>query len=789
MLHANGKKMLSIFKNLYKTKDVPYYVPIEKVVDRIKNGTSKAIIDKLNATTDPEEQKEIKNSLPCILFAGKFSERNIKGLIEHSGYCSIDLDKIPDTEMSNMFQLVCKNPHVVLAFISPSRIGIKAVIKIPKCDKDAHVRYFKGFQEKFNFNYFDYGVSDISRVCFESYDPNVYFNSNALIFTEPLEETGFKITEKTPVLPLTEEGKIIELLLKWWNKKFGFIKDNRNNNIYVLSCAFCEYGISQETAINFIYGEIVQGDFSEQETITTIKSAYRRMQFNCKYFENVEKLKALKADIKNPKEEVIKKYDIDESTYNEIKGDVEHDDFWFYTEDKKPKLKIDSLKFKWFLERNGYKKHFPSDAEEPNFIFIESNKVVDTSTDKIKDFVLTYLLQRGEKEVWNYCSTSSKLFSDDYLSMLETIELLMLRDFKDISYIAFNNGIVEVNQHTVKLRDYIDIEGYIWKKQIINRDFSFSECTENDYKTFIERVSGGTSLPIECIIGYFLSTYKNKMNNKAIILNDEVISENPEGGTGKGLFIQGISQIRRVAILDGKTFDDKKSFPYQTVSPDTQVLVFDDVVKNFSFENKFSLVTEGMTLERKNKDAVKLSVSESPKIAISTNYAIKGEGNSHDRRRFEVEFAQYFGRNKTPYDEFGRQLFDDWGAEDYVKFDNYMIQCLQSYLKLGLVEQTAKNLKMRKFIAESSMEFYEWISSDNENFEMNARHDKSGKFDSFTNEYQDYKKTLSRKRFQQWVEKYAKFKGYEFSEGNTNGSRWFMIKGSDAQIKTSDIPF
>jgi VirE N-terminal domain/Primase C terminal 1 (PriCT-1) len=788
--------MLSIFKNLYKSKDVPYYVTIEKVVDRIKNGTSKAIIEKLNSTTDPEEQKEIKNSLPCILFAGKFSERNAKSLIEHSGLCVIDFDKIPSEEMSDMFNKITSNPHILLCFKSPSRSGFKAVVKIPKCDKDLHIRYFKGFQSKFNFEYFDIKNSNVDRVCFESYDPNIYHNPNAQIFTDLIEDEGYSVSEKTPVLPLTEEGKIIENLLKWWNKKYGFVKDSRNNNVFILACAFCEYGISQETAINFIWGELVIYDasnpFTESECNTTVKSAYKKAQFGCKYFENVEKLKSLKIDIKSPnKDEVIKKYSISEETYNEIKGDVEHDDFWFFTDDKKPKLKIDSLKFKFFLERNGFKKYFPADSEEPNFIFIESNKVVDTSTDKIKDFVLTYLLQRGEKEVWNYCSTSSKLFSDDYLSMLETIELLMLRDSKDISYIAFNNGIVEVNQGDVKLRDYIDIEGYIWKKQIINREFCFSECTENDYKTFIEKVSGGTSLPIECIIGYFLSTYKNKMNNKAIILNDEVISENPEGGTGKGLFIQGISQIRRVAILDGKTFDDKKSFPYQTVSPDTQVLVFDDVVKNFSFENKFSLVTEGMTLERKNKDAVKLSVSESPKIAISTNYAIKGEGNSHDRRRFEVEFAQYFGRKKTPFEEFKRQLFDDWNAEDYVKFDNYMIQCLQSYLKLGLVEQTAKNLKMRKFIAETSMEFYEWINNENENFEVNTRHDKSSKFDSFINEYQDYKKWLSRKKFQQWVEKYAHFKGYDFMDGNTNGSRWFMIKSSEETIKesTSDIPF
>ena len=33
------------------------------------------------------------------------------------------------------------------------------------------------------------------------------------------------------------------------------------------------------------------------------------------------------------------------------------------------------------------------------------------------------------------------------------------------------------------------------------------------------------------------------MNNRAIILNDEVISENPEGGTGKGFIYSRYKRI------------------------------------------------------------------------------------------------------------------------------------------------------------------------------------------------------------------------------------------------------
>jgi len=541
--------------------------------------------------------------------------------------------------------------------------------------------------------------------------------------------------------------------------------------------AFCEYGIAQSLAEGYILNNVVIGDFSESEAITTIKSAYKKRKFDSKYFEDYQKIGAIKSDLKKGKKEVIQKHGITEDTFNEIKEEQEHDDFWFQSE--KNKIQIDLLKYKLFLERNGFKKHFPDGAQKPNWLFIQSNKVIETSTEKIKDFVLSYLIERQEIDVWKYCAGYQNLFSENLLAMLDTVELMMLKDTKYKSYLAFENGILEVTKNEVKLIDYIDVDGYVWESQIIQRKWITLDQFENEYKVFINNIANKEPIAVECVIGYLLSNYKNKMNNKAVILNDEVISENPEGGTGKGLFVQGLRQIRKVSILDGKSFDDKKSFPYQTVSSETNILVFDDVKQNFDFESKFSLVTEGMTLERKNKDAIRLKVEDSPKLVISTNYAIKGEGNSHDRRRFELEVAQYYGKNLTPYDEFGKQLFDDWEIEEFQKFDNYMVYCLQSYLKNGLISQNAKNLKMRKFIAETSMEFYEWVK-DVENCPIGIRNEKQQYFNKFTDEYQDFKKWLTRKKFNIWVQKYCSFINVPYSDGNSNGLRWFMI-GNEQQ--------
>lgn len=786
------KTKVSIFKNLYKSKDVPYIVSLSKIVERIKKGSSKDAILKIRSATSKEEKDNYKRNLPSILFAGEFTERNGNGLKVHSGLMVVDFDKYPSNDiMTNHLKELKQINHFVLLFISPSGNGIKGVLRVSnKLTKETHPKIFKAFQDKFNLDYFDIANSNVDRVCFESYDENIYVNYDAEIFDTEIFDTGFTYSEKVPLLPLNDESQIIEKIMAF-NFKKDFVDGERNNYVFDLAGQFCEYGVSQGTTIAYIINNIKFGNFSNREVENTVKSAFRIRQFNCKFFEDYNKLNRIKLDLKKGKEKVISKHKISDEVFDEIKEAQEHEDFWNVTIDKKgnQKITINSLKYKLFLERNGFKKYFPNDSQKSNLVFVESNKVSETSVEKIKDFVLNYLSERGEFDVWNYCSTYQNLFSETYLLMLDTIELKMLKDEKDKSYLAFENGILEVTKDNIKLIDYIDVNGYIWKSQIIPRDFNKVDNFKNEYKKFINNISNNEPLAIEVVIGYLLSNYKNKMNNKAVILNDEVISDNPEGGTGKGLFVQGLKQIRKVSILDGKSFDDKKSFPYQTVSQETNILVFDDVKKNFDFESKFSLVTEGMTLERKNKDAIKLKVEDSPKMLLSTNYAIKGEGNSHDRRRHEIEIAQYYGKNLTPYDEFGRQLFDDWHEDDFLKFDNYMVYCLQSYLKLGLIKQNAKNIKMRKFIAETAMEFYEWIIED-DNFTLNQRHNKVQMFTIFTNEYQDFKKYLSQKKFTIWVKKYANFKGLIYSDGNSNGDRWFMIENENVINREDDeIPF
>ena len=337
--------------------------------------------------------------------------------------------------------------------------------------------------------------------------------------------------------------------------------------------------------------------------------------------------------------------------------------------------------------------------------------------------------------------------------------------------------------------DYLDLGGYVWKDHVIDRKFNICEYDGCTYQQFISRICADEESRVktmESTIGFMMHGYKNLSYCPAVILNDEVISDNPEGGTGKGLFMNALSQMKKLVVIDGKAFAFERSFPYQTVSADTQILCFDDVKKHFDFERLFSVVTEGLTLEKKNKDAIKIPFSKSPKIAITTNYAIKGSGNSFARRKWEIELHQHYNKNYTPLDEFGNHFFADWDDDDWCMFDNYMVACVKNYLKTGLVTSKFVNLKIRQLSAESSHDFIEWCGlveghNKNPNLEVGRKLLKQDLYLDFISEYPDYgpkaKMTISRTRFYKWLVAYALYTtGVQPEEGRDPQGRWMRMR-------------
>lgn len=765
--------MVTIFKDLYTTS-TPFYKDISFILERIKTGKSKDLVEAIRNEKNKEKRDALKIKLPAILFSGTFSNRNAKGLKEHSGYICLDFDKYEsDKKMIADRKKFEKDEYTFSVFTSPSGNGLKVIVKIPPVVEN-HRDYFIALEKYYNSENFDIACKDVSRVCYESYDPKIYINPKSKEWNKFDEILGSSFIENSPIIVLEDENEIISRLIKWFDKNYSMTA-NRNTNLFILASAFNEFGVSQDSC-KYYCQKFIQKDFTEKEIERTIRSAYSKVSaFRTKYFDDDKKVMQLRKDLKKGVgiDELKKQYKgIDVET---ILENTPTDIFWFIT--KNNKIGIDNFKYKTWLEQNGYYKYYPEGSESFILIRIENN-IIDTVNEvKIKDFVLSFLLKQKEYDVYQYMTNLPKYFKEDFLNTIDIIDIRFKEDTKDNAYLYFKSNVVEVSLTGIKIIDYIDLDGFVWKKQIIDREYKesiFEDCVYNKFISLVADCEQVRYNTIISVIGYLLHSHKTSANNKAIIINDETISDNPNGGSGKGLFCNALKYVKKVDTIDGKQFDFNKNFAYQTLNADTQVLVFDDVEKSFNFESLFSIITEGITIEKKNKDAIKIPVSRSPKIVITTNYTIGGVGGSFDRRKFEIEFSSYFNATHTPEQEFGGLLFDGWDDNEWNMFYSFMISCLRYYMENGLVKYEHKNLELRKLYKETATEFIEFM--DDAMLIPGERINKTDLFNRFITEYKDFNKWLKQKRFKIWIDTYANYKNYTTEHGTSLDGRWVMFK-------------
>ena len=788
---------ITIFQNIKETA-TPFFRDVNVILDRIKDGATKELVKKIRAEKRKPERNELKKMLPAICFSGTFNKRADNALLAHSGLICLDFDGYQkQKELLQDKENLSKNKYVYSVFISPSGNGLKVLVKIP-ADAENHTNYFNSLERHFNSSYFDKTSKNLSRVCYESYDPLIYVNENSSLW-DIIEEPEYREVHKhkdMATIPITDENKIVEILVKWWLKKYPMVEGQRNQNAFILAMSFNDYGINKSLAA-YVLNQYATDGFTIKEIQITIDSAYKNTSnFGTKYYEDEEKVNQIKAKLRRgvSKKEIrsqLHDANLDEDTVEAVLTKVEEENAkqTFWSKNDKGAIRVVHILFKQFLEDSGFYKYCPEGGKNYVFVKVTNNLIDHTSDKEIKDFVLNHLLELDDMSVYNYFADNTRFFKEEFLSMLSTIDIYFIEDTKDASYLYYKNCAVKITKEEVIIIDYLDLGGYVWKDHVIDRNFSSCEVTLRcDYRQFIKNICAddeSRAQSMESTIGFLLHGYKNLSFCPAVILNDEVISDNPEGGTGKGLFMNALSCMKKLVVIDGKSFTFERSFAYQLVSADTQILCFDDVKKHFDFERLFSVVTEGLTLEKKNKDAIKIPFSKSPKIAITTNYAIKGSGNSFARRKWELELHQYYSKSYTPLDEFGKLMFGDWNDEDWCEFDNYMIGCLKGYLNTGLVKSKFVNLKIRQLSAETTHDFIEWCGllegqARNESLKTNVKLYKNDLYNDFINEYPDYgpkaKMTISRTRFYKWLIAYGLYKeGLIPEEGRDLNGRWIII--------------
>lgn len=466
-------------------------------------------------------------------------------------------------------------------------------------------------------------------------------------------------------------------------------------------------------------------------------------------------------------------------------------EFWeVITTAKDKKINIVRHKFVAFLESHGFFLYYYDDKSTGyRIVRVEGTIVYEISYKEIKDFVHNYIINKDDERFDNISKEellevvmkgSDIYFGKGLIEFLPKANLEFIRDTEKCAYFFFKNGVVvcdgeqynliKYNELNIEKRNK-DAKTVIWRSQVIDHEI---QINEEDYDSiflqFMKHVSRYSEENadnfdfLSTLVGYLLHSYKDQSKSFAVILAEETEDETKGGGTGKGILVKAISKLAKVDYVDGKNFKIDKSFAFQRVNLDTKIIAIEDVRKNVDFEGFYPIITEGITIEKKNKDEIFIPYQDSPKIIFTTNYTVPSHGNHSKRRQRVFEFSDFFNLSNTPHMVFNHILFEDWQPAEWNRFYNTLFDCVSLYLQHGVTDyENSETLKRKHIKLNFGQEFLEFMD---DLMKLKAPVSRQGGqlYLDFLNENDMERKDFSQKRFKNGIIQYCEKFNYKFAE-------------------------
>lgn len=186
--------------------DCPAVDTVASVLHAIRTGEFREQIESLRRILGRDGKAaydRAKTKLPAFCASGTTKDR--KRLLQHSNLLQIDFDGLND-QIADARRKIVADPHAAAVFTSPSGVGLKVLLRI---DGFRHEESVAAAAEYFPRTYGlkpDPQVKEPARLCFVSYDPDLFEN--------PLAE----------VLPLPEpapKAKPLKNDKSWWSEFRG----------------------------------------------------------------------------------------------------------------------------------------------------------------------------------------------------------------------------------------------------------------------------------------------------------------------------------------------------------------------------------------------------------------------------------------------------------------------------------------------------------------------------------------------------------------------------------------
>lgn len=512
-------------------------------------------------------------------------------------------------------------------------------------------------------------------------------------------------------------------------------------------------------------------------------------------------------------------------------------DIYSITENTKGEKKV-SLNYKetmQFLGDSGFKRMLDSDISTSDYELVQiDDGIVDRiPAFRVRDFIRQHILEYTKDPLVHefFYAKLDSLLQDKKLEGLPIVidEFSTVEPFVQRTY--YNNGQVEITASAITPGKAIN---NVWRSRIVPRNFQRVPVIEEiskvgncytirlaeaakkcEFLTYLRNTSNNYyphNAPREVsedeywewnqhivnkitAIGYLLAEWKPSAERKAVVVQDHLMSEVGQsfGGAGKSLVGNALSYVIPQVTIAGSMFKKDDQFAFSAVNKTTRNIFIDDIKPNFDFKHIYPIITGDMEVNPKGKDRYTIKVSHSPKVLLTTNHTINGASEGSTRRRIiYMEYSGWYNPDHTPVHDFGHMLFDDWDAEQWNLFDNFMAECVMFYLRsfeqswvdqgVGVVPPPMKQIELRTLRQEMSETFLQWAEEyyDPTGQHLNNREQRNDVFISFLEFAGSSGHGITRSNILRKIKAFCRFKGYDLNINKPNDKGKYYIEWKKA---------
>lgn len=482
----------------------------------------------------------------------------------------------------------------------------------------------------------------------------------------------------------------------------------------------------------------------------------------------------------------------------------------------------------YFLQKNGFHRlRLPNNKQGYTYIRIDGNVVKEVSDVEIKSFVNNFLRNLNQKtELRNLFYRSQNNLAERSLSNLDEIEIDFTDYTKSSQFLFFKNTTWEITPNEIKEHKPGMVDRYVWEDEIIDHKvkvkeppFKIQKNEDGEYNIEIIRKDclffqyliqtsrihwqkeDEQKIPLTrdeineqnqhlinkiYALGYLLHRYKDPNRPWCVFAMDNKISDTGEshGGSGKSIAMKSVRYFMKYVTLEGRNSKlTENQHLYENVTQHTDYILIDDANQYLNFDFFFSALTGEMTVNPKHGKQYVIPFQDVPKLAITSNFTLRNLDPSTERRLLYIVFSDYFHFNKdeeyqesrSPYDEFGKNLFLDFTEEEWEEFFNFMAHCIQTYLNYDKIDPPMQNVTQRNLRTIMTDLFKDWadVYFSNDSERLNTEVIKSEAFDDFKdNGGKNWKPTWFKKSLKAWCTYY----GFELNPEILCGTDGRIIK-------------